>query len=93
MTAQDAAEDPHLRQGGAWARLPATEDYPETDFGAPPYKFESSDVRIRTTPALFGEHNDYVYRELLGVSDEEFERLRAAGHIATTFDADLVARA
>ena len=93
MTAQDAAEDPHLRQGDAWARLPATEDYPETDFGAPPYKFESSDVRIRTTPALFGEHNDYVYRELLGVSDEEFERLRAAGHIATTFDADLVARA
>ena len=93
MTAQDAAEDPHLRQSGAWTTLPATEDYPATDFGAPPYKFEKSDVRIRSSPALFAEHNDYVYRELLGVSDEEFERLQAAGHIATTFDPDVVARA
>ena len=93
MTAQDAADDPQLRQGGAWTRLPATEDYPETDFGAPPYKFEKSDVRIRTSPALFAEHNNYVYRELLGIGDEEFDRLEAAGHIATTFDADVVARA
>ena len=93
MNAQDAADDPHLRQTGAWTRLPATADYPETDFGAPPYRFEKSDVAIRTSPALFGEHNDYVYRELLGVSVEEFDRLEATGHIATTFDPDVVARA
>lgn len=93
MTAQDAVEDPHLRQTGAWTCLPATADYPETDFGSPPYKFGASDVGIRTSPALFGEHNDYVYRDLLGVSDEEFDRLQAAGHITTTFDADVVARA
>ena len=93
MNARDAAEDPHLRQTGAWTLLPATADYPETDFGAPPYKFEKSDVGIRTSPALFGEHNDYVYRELLGVSDEEFDRLTEAGHIATTYDPEVVANA
>ena len=93
ITAKDAAEDPHLRQCGAWTRLAATEDYPETDFAAPPYAFGESDVRIRTSPALFGEHNEYVYRDLLGFTDAEIEKFRAAGHIATTFDPDVVARA
>lgn len=35
---------------------------------------------------MFGEHNEYVYREVLGYSDDEIEALRAAGHIATEYD-------
>ncbi|MEO6397342.1 MAG: CoA transferase [Tepidiformaceae bacterium] len=93
MTAQDAVEDPQLRQSGAWTSLLATADYPETEFGAPPYRFENSDVGIRTPPALFGEHNEYVYLDLLGLSDDEYQRLEADGHIATAFDPDVVARA
>jgi hypothetical protein len=38
---------------------------------------------------MFGEHNDYVYREVLQVSDEEFEALKAGGHIATEYDASV----
>jgi crotonobetainyl-CoA:carnitine CoA-transferase CaiB-like acyl-CoA transferase len=30
---------------------------------------------VRPTPKL-GEQNDYVFRELLGLDDEEIERLR-----------------
>jgi crotonobetainyl-CoA:carnitine CoA-transferase CaiB-like acyl-CoA transferase len=86
LSARDAAEDPHLAATGAWTRLPATDDYPETDFGTPPYRFSRSDIRIRTAPCALGEHNDYVYRELLGLSDEEVERFRAAGHIARDYD-------
>jgi len=33
---------------------------------------------VRPTPAL-GEHNDYVFRELLGLTDEEIERMTRAG--------------
>lgn len=92
MSAKDAVEDPHLAATGTWTRLPATEDYPETDWGAPPYRFEKSDVRLRTEPALFAQHNEYVYRELLGLGDEEYARLEAEGHIRDVFDADVVAR-
>ena len=35
---------------------------------------------------MFGEHNGYVYREVLGLSDEQIGRLAAAGHIATEYD-------
>ncbi|MGH2633002.1 MAG: hypothetical protein ACRDG3_06295 [Tepidiformaceae bacterium] len=48
---------------------------------------------LRTAPALFGEHNDYVYRELLGIGDEEYDRLKTAGHITETYDANLIATA
>ncbi len=90
MSAKDAAEDPHLAASGAWQRLPATADYPETDFGNPPYRFTKSDVGIRTAPCRFGEHNDYVYREVLGLGDEEVERLSAAGHIADTYAPEIL---
>jgi hypothetical protein len=43
-------------------------------------------VTVRQAPVALGEHNEYVYRELLGVSDAEYERLRAAGHISMDFD-------
>ena len=93
MSSKDVAGDPHLAATGAWQSLPATADYPETPFGVPPYRFSRSAVGLRTPPALFGEHNDYVYRELLGVGDDEYAELEAAGHITNTYDPELVARA
>jgi crotonobetainyl-CoA:carnitine CoA-transferase CaiB-like acyl-CoA transferase len=93
LNAQDAAADPHLAATGGWTSLPATADYPATDFATPPYRFSESPVGLRTAPALFGEHNDYVYRELLGLSDDEVARLTEAGHIRDTFDASVIANA
>jgi crotonobetainyl-CoA:carnitine CoA-transferase CaiB-like acyl-CoA transferase len=85
LNSRDAAEDPHLAVSGAWTHLPATEDYPETDWVSPAYRFSKSAVRLRTAPALFGEHNDYVYREVLGCSDEEIAKLTTEGHIRDTY--------
>ncbi len=91
LHAGEAAEDPHLAATGTWKRLPATADFPEVDWLRPAYRFSKSDVDLRTPPCLFGEHNDYVYREVLGMSDAEIERLRAAGHVADTFAPEALA--
>ncbi len=93
MDARDAANDPHLAASGAWTRLPATEDYPETDFGSPAFHFSKSDVRIRQAPCALGQHNDYVYRELLGFSEDEIARLTTEGHIATSYAPEVIATA
>ncbi|MCK9519357.1 MAG: CoA transferase, partial [Dehalococcoidia bacterium] len=93
LSAKDATEDPHLAATGVWEELPATEDYPDTIVSVPPYRFSKSDVTLRTAPCLFGQHNDYVYRDLLGFNDEEVARLRAEGHIATTYDPATIAGA
>jgi crotonobetainyl-CoA:carnitine CoA-transferase CaiB-like acyl-CoA transferase len=90
LNAKDAAEDPHLAASGAWKRLPATEDYPEVDWLRPAYRFSKSNVDLREAPCLFGEHNDYVYREVLGISEGEMEKLREAGHIAETFAPEVI---
>ena len=53
---------------------------------APFLRFPETPVEFFQSPVAFGEHNEYVYRELLGVEDEEYESLRAAGHIRREFD-------
>lgn len=92
LSAKDATEDPHAIQSPTWKRLDATEDYPATEFPAPSFKFSRSDVTLRTPPALLGEHNEYVYRELLGISDEEHATLEAGGHITTTYADEILGR-
>jgi crotonobetainyl-CoA:carnitine CoA-transferase CaiB-like acyl-CoA transferase len=91
LNAQEAALDPHLAASGAWKRMPATEDYPEVDWLRPAYRFSKSDIDLRQAPCLFGEHNDYVYREVLGMKDDEIDVLRASGHIADTFAPEALA--
>ena len=39
----------------------------------------------RAAPRL-GEDNEYVYKELLGYSDEEYQRLEADGHVGMDYD-------
>lgn len=86
LNAGQAAQDPHLAQSGTWTQIPATDDYPATLFPSPPMHFSRSNVRLRTPPALFGQHNDYVYRELLGMSASEIAALHDAGHIRDRYD-------
>ena len=40
---------------------------------------------IRRPPCCLGEHNVYVYGELLGYSPEEIEQLKRDGHIGDTY--------
>tara|TARA_B100001123_G_scaffold147952_2_gene171386 strand:+ start:7174 stop:8418 length:1245 start_codon:yes stop_codon:yes gene_type:complete len=90
LSAKDVTEDPHAKQSPAFQRLQGTEDYPATEFPAPSFTFSHSDVTLRTPPALLGEHNEYVYRELLGVNEEEYGQLEADGHISTTYAPEIM---
>jgi crotonobetainyl-CoA:carnitine CoA-transferase CaiB-like acyl-CoA transferase len=55
----------------------------------PLWKFGETPVEFYQPPVTFGEHNEYVYREVLGMDDAEIEALRAGGHIATDYDASI----
>lgn len=41
-----------------------------------PLKMSRSEISIRRKAPLLGEHNDYVYREMLKLSDSEMDELR-----------------
>ena len=40
-----------------------------------PWRFDEFKAQMKLTP-LMGEHNDYVFQDLLGLSDEEYKRLK-----------------
>jgi benzylsuccinate CoA-transferase BbsF subunit len=62
--------DPHLRERGYYVYL----DHPETGRAAhdgAPFRLSKSQGEISTPAPLLGEHNEYVCKEILGMSDEE----------------------
>ena len=80
----EAYDDPQLRARGFFETVThrecGTHRYPGML-----WKMSKTPGRIRSAACCLGEHNDYVYRELLGMSDTEVERLRQAGHIGDTY--------
>ena len=77
-------DDPHLLQRGFYRRIEHAEagvhDYP---FEL--WRMSKTGFELRGPPPLLGEHNGYCYRELLGLSDEEYRRLEAVGHIGMDY--------
>jgi crotonobetainyl-CoA:carnitine CoA-transferase CaiB-like acyl-CoA transferase len=84
LDAREAWDDPQLVERGFFERVshPAIGDYP---WPGMLYRMPGTPLSIRCTPATLGEANEYVYRELLGLGDREWEELLASGMIATSF--------
>ena len=80
----DAFADPHIQNRGffeeAYQADCGTHLYPGV-----PYKMSQTPLSIRRGPVMFGQDNEYVYRELLGYSSEEYAAFEAAGHVATNY--------
>jgi crotonobetainyl-CoA:carnitine CoA-transferase CaiB-like acyl-CoA transferase len=74
---QDIASDQHLRDRGAVTEVSAADIPPRLAVGAPARFARTDDVGIRRlTPAL-GEDEDYVFGELLGLSNAQRSDLQA----------------
>ncbi|MBI4297665.1 MAG: CoA transferase [Chloroflexi bacterium] len=77
---RDVLNDPHNRARGHFQEI----THPEVgtyEAVAIPWKMSELELRIRHPAPLLGQHNEYVYKELLGYSDEEYTRLENEGHI------------
>ncbi len=77
--AEELIRDPHLRERGAFVEV----DHPEVgprEFVSAPWKMSDYEPPARHAP-LLGEHNDYVFGEILGLSEAELAELRSEGAI------------
>ena len=77
---RDAYNDPHLKARGFFQEL-TVPDVGTHHYPGLMWKASKTPNAIRTPPVRLGEHNEYVYKEILGVSEEEYERLEHGGHI------------
>lgn len=80
--------DPHLRSR-EFFKTQTQQSSGTYEYVGPLWKLPETPVEYLQPPVMFGEHNDYVYRDVLKVSDAEFEALKAGGHIATEYDASV----
>ena len=73
----DLLQDAQLAHRRHYLRL----DHPEMGVHAyeqPAFRLSETPAQIKRSP-LFEEHNEYVYRELLGLTEAEFEEAMLAG--------------
>jgi len=92
MDARDVFFDPHVRERGFFEELSGHEietgKGPEIGTHFYPglsWKMANTPNRIRTPPCCLGEHNEYIYKEILKVSDDEYSELEKEGHIGMDF--------
>jgi crotonobetainyl-CoA:carnitine CoA-transferase CaiB-like acyl-CoA transferase len=78
--------DPHFRERGLFHPLQIAGTAQPYEYVAPLWRFEETPVDPYRAPVTFGEDNDYVYRQVLEVSDEEYARYEELGFIATRYD-------
>ncbi len=52
------------------------------------FKLPASELTMNA-PTGLGEYNEYVYKEILGVSDAEYDELLASGEVGDEFDATI----
>jgi benzylsuccinate CoA-transferase BbsF subunit len=79
------ATDPHLQAREDWISLthPAagTHNYLRT----PIWHMSETPLPYRSVAPLLGQDNEYVYREVLGFSDEQYQRFVELGHIGNDY--------
>ena len=80
----DAHADEHLRARGYFLEI-SQRDTGTYRYPGFPYRFTENTLTVRHPPCMLGEHNEYVYKELLGVTDDEYARLERDGHIGTEY--------
>ncbi len=81
---RDAYEDRHLNARGFFQEL----DHPDCGRHRYPgivWKLARTPNEVRLPPPCLGQHNEFAYRELLGISDADYHRLEAAGHIGQEY--------
>lgn len=74
MDQLDLLEDPHLNEKGFW-EMHTHPDAGTWKMEKPTFVLSETPLRIRRPAPMFGEHNYYILKELLGLSDKEVKEL------------------
>jgi crotonobetainyl-CoA:carnitine CoA-transferase CaiB-like acyl-CoA transferase len=77
--------DPHLSAREAWQKvthpMAGTHPYLRPVIG----RLSKTPLNIRKHAPTVGEDNEYVYKQVIGYSNDEYEHFVAEGHAGTTF--------
>jgi len=78
LDAKELIEEPHLNAHGIWESVPHPVAGAQPEIG-PFALFSKTPLHIRTPAPCLGEHNEFVFGNLLGMSKEEIADLEKTG--------------
>jgi crotonobetainyl-CoA:carnitine CoA-transferase CaiB-like acyl-CoA transferase len=83
LTAAEVFNDPHLRARDDWQQVthPAAGTY--WHLKSPIHHMSKTPLNIRKHASLLGEDNEYVYKQVCGYTDEEYQWFIDNGHVGT----------
>ena len=74
FSAEELFSDPHLKEREAITEVMHPVMGKQVVLN-PPWKFSETPARVERAGPLLGEHNEYVFGELLGISKQEIAQL------------------
>ena len=80
MHEEHAFADPHLKARDFFVSVTAPEVGTHL-YAGPTYKMSKIPFKVRRPPVRLGEDNDYVYRDVLKLTEEEYDHLKALGQV------------
>jgi crotonobetainyl-CoA:carnitine CoA-transferase CaiB-like acyl-CoA transferase len=89
ITEGDALRDPHLAARDFFRAI----EHPDTGtqrYAGRAWKASRTPDPLPRHPVLLGEDNEYVYRELLGFTADEYRRFEELAHIGMDYDPSIV---
>lgn len=86
LSIAEVAADPHLQERGMWQTLkhPATGTHEYLK--SPISHMSKTPLSIWKHASRLGEDNEYVYKQIMGYSEEEYAWFVANGHAGTGYD-------
>ncbi len=80
QTVRDLHEDPQLKHRGHFWEWPG-EEFRQFTFEGPAFRLSKTPARLQRPRPELGQHNSYVFTEVLGLADAEYADLIAKGVI------------
>ena len=81
---EELYDDPHMKARGFFREITqpstGTHSYPGMS-----WRMDRTPNPIRHPSPMLGEHNEMIYKDLLGLSEREYKRLEDAGHIGMDY--------
>ena len=74
FNAEEVYKDPHLNYRQVWTKV-VHPMIGEQVVLNPPWKLSASPAKVNAAAPLLGQHSNYVFKKLIGMSDEEIRKL------------------
>ena len=86
---EDVYNDPHLEERGffRWMDHPSCGRHRYPGF---PFSYAGTPLRFDSAAPCLGQHNDLVYRQILGLPGSEIARLTELGHIGDAYTEEAI---